>query len=259
LRVAANQAVIGLEQAQLLVDLQRANQQKDEFLSVAAHELRTPVTSMRGFVQVLLRQLDKHGEVNFARLQKALKTIDDQSVKLTHLISQLLDLSRIEAGRLILEQELVDIAHLVSRVAAMMQNNTKQHTISAQIIPTVSTFADPIRLEQVLINLLDNAIKYSPDGGAITVNMDVIDNQTIKIAVIDRGLGIPPERRQNIFERFYQAHADGYHGGMGLGLYITRQIVELHGGNIYAEFPADGGTRFVVVLPMQIEAQVYEQ
>jgi signal transduction histidine kinase len=101
----------------------------------------------------------------------------------------------------------------------------------------------------VLVNLLNNAIKYSPQGGEIDVDVSTKGNM-VCITVTDHGIGIPLERRDRIFDRFYQAHAEGYHGGMGLGLYVSRQIAELHGGKLYAEFPDEGGTRFVLELPL---------
>jgi signal transduction histidine kinase len=107
---------------------------------------------------------------------------------------------------------------------------------------------DPLRLEQVLTNLVNNAIKYSPDGGTIAIAVTQ-HADTAQVTVRDHGLGIPPEHREHIFDRFYQAHSRSHRSGMGLGLYISRQIVDLHGGSIIADFPADGGTRFVVTLP----------
>ena len=111
-------------------------------------------------------------------------------------------------------------------------------------------WVDPLRLEQVLSNLVGNAIKYSPDGGPIALTLAVDPGgATVRLAVRDWGLGIPEERRAHIFDRFYQAHADHHRSGLGLGLYISREIVALHGGRLEAEFPADGGARFIVTLP----------
>jgi signal transduction histidine kinase len=112
---------------------------------------------------------------------------------------------------------------------------------------------DPLRIEQVLVNLVNNAIKYSPDGGAIDVGVTQ-HGEVAQVAVRDHGLGIPPEYREHIFDLFYQAHARSHRSGMGLGLYISRHIVDLHGGFITADFPADGGTRFVVTLPVGCDA-----
>jgi signal transduction histidine kinase len=111
---------------------------------------------------------------------------------------------------------------------------------------------DPLRIEQVVTNLLDNAIKYSPEGGQIEVTLTANEHEPVRLTVRDRGVGVPMEHRALIFDRFYQAHAGGpltSMAGMGLGLYISRQIVELHGGTIEAEFPEDRGTRLVVTLP----------
>jgi signal transduction histidine kinase len=109
---------------------------------------------------------------------------------------------------------------------------------------------DPLRLEQVVTNLLDNAIKYSPEGGEIEVELAAPDPTAVRLCVRDRGMGIPPDKRARIFDRYYQAHGEGHLSGMGLGLYISRQIVELHGGRIAAEWPPEGGTHFVVTLPV---------
>jgi signal transduction histidine kinase len=112
---------------------------------------------------------------------------------------------------------------------------------------------DPLRIEQVLINLLDNAIKYSPEGGAILIELSADAQQKVRLVVTDHGIGIPAEYREQIFNRFYQAHKDSQIGGMGLGLYISRQIIELHGGQIQLECPPDGGTQFLVQIPIGIE------
>jgi signal transduction histidine kinase len=115
--------------------------------------------------------------------------------------------------------------------------------------PEVRAAVDALRLEQVIANLLDNALKFSPDGGRIEVELSTPTAGTVCLAVRDYGLGIPPERRGRIFDRFYQAHAEEHRSGLGVGLYVSRGIVQLHGGRIWAEFPPDGGTRFVVSLP----------
>jgi signal transduction histidine kinase len=113
----------------------------------------------------------------------------------------------------------------------------------------VSATVDPVRIEQVVGNLLDNAIKFSPDGGRIEVEVSTPAAETVRLAVRDHGIGIPRSRRQELFSRYYQAHAESHRSGLGLGLYISRCIVELHGGKIGVEFPADVGSRFVIDLP----------
>jgi signal transduction histidine kinase len=113
----------------------------------------------------------------------------------------------------------------------------------------VEAVVDPLRVEQVLANLLGNALKFSPAGSPVEVELSADGDGVARLAVRDRGVGVPPERRDRLFEPFQQAHGEGYGGGMGLGLYVSRQIAELHGGAVRAEFPPDGGSRFVVELP----------
>jgi signal transduction histidine kinase len=277
LRVAANQAAIALQQAQLLVDLKLANEQKDrllaqeqcarreaeeairardEFLAAASHELKTPVTGLRGFAQLGLRHMDKHAAFDPARIRRAFEAIEQQSTKLGHLITQLLDTSRIQVGRLILDLKPTDIVGLVEQTASTVQMTTARHHITVQAPSSIPILADPLRLEQVLTNLLDNAIKYSPNGGPVDVEIAQPSQDVIRIAVTDQGIGIPPERRERIFDQFYQAHEGQNFVGMGLGLYISRQIVELHGGQLIVEFPTEVGTRFIVSLPTKATDQL---
>jgi len=236
-------------------DAEQAVRERDEFLSVAAHELKTPVTSLRGFAQMILRQLDRKDSIDPERIHHAFEAIDHQSAKLSHLISQLLDISRIESGQLQLDKEQTNVVELMTNVLGMIQPGTSKHTFVVNMPDLISTIADPLRLEQVFTNLLDNAIKYSPDGGPIHVDVCMENENTICLAVKDSGIGIPEEHRDHIFDRFYRAHASGHFGGMGLGLHISRQIVHLHDGTLQAEFPAEGGTRFVIRLPLDSAAQ----
>src|SRR5579884_383964 len=226
---------------------------RDEFLSIAAHELKTPITSLSGQAQLLLRRLERDGQLEPERLAQALGMIRGQSDKLARLLGRLLDVSRLEAGKLMLERQPTDLAVLVAQVVAEARARGDLHPISLTAPPSLMADVDPLRLEQVLTNLLDNAVKYSPDGGPIEVVLARRDATTVELSVRDHGLGIPPERRGQIFERFYQAHAGDHRSGLGLGLYVSRQIVELHGGEIGVESPSDGGTRFTMRLPAQEE------
>ncbi|HEY8489371.1 MAG TPA: ATP-binding protein [Dehalococcoidia bacterium] len=223
---------------------------RDEFLSIAAHELRTPLTSLRGYAQMAQRRLTRDGGEP-ERLAQSLQAITGQVDKLARLITQLLDVSRLEAGRLTLEREPTDLTALVEQAATAARTATDRHVITVDAPASVEARVDPLRLEQVLANLLDNAVKYSPDGGRVEVTLSEPRDGAVELSVRDHGLGIPPEQRGRIFERFHQAHGSGYRSGMGLGLYISRQIVELHGGEVRAEFPPDGGTRIVVRLPVE--------
>ncbi len=229
--------------------LQSAVKARDIFLSVAAHELKTPISSLVGFAQIGLRQLEKTKQVDHDKMQHILSTINIQADKLSKLIAQLLDNSRLEAGHLLLERSTNEVVSIAEEVIALAQMSTDQHQVVLHANPPTWAFVDRLRLDQVLSNLVTNAVKYSA-GGTITVDIWTEQDTTLYLAVQDQGLGIPVEHREHIFERFYQVHEAGYKGGMGLGLYISRNIVELHGGQLVAEFPVEGGTRFVVSLPL---------
>lgn len=227
-----------------------ALQKRDEFLSIAAHELRTPLTALSGNAQMLQRWLEREGALDVERLQQGLQAIRGQGAKLARLVSQLLDITRLDGGKLTLERRTADLRQLAEQAVAGARSRTEQHTITLTAPESLPADVDALRLDQVLTNLLDNAIKYSPDGGQIEVSVSHPEAGAAQLSVRDHGLGIPPEQREHIFERFYQAHSMSSRSGLGLGLYICRQIVELHGGRIWAEFPEDGGTRFSVVVPV---------
>jgi PAS domain S-box-containing protein len=223
---------------------------RDEFLSIASHELRTPLATLNGYAQLALRRLARDGHLQPDRIADALRAITTQSDKLNSLLSQLLDVSRLELGKLELERRPTDVVELVEQVVNGARTRDGERDITVCGPRSLAAEVDPLRLEQVLTNLLDNAIKYSPVGTSIEVDVVSAAAEALEIRVRDHGLGIPPERRQQIFERFYQAHGNGHKSGMGLGLFVSREIVELHGGTISAEFPEDGGSRFVVWLPL---------
>jgi protein-histidine pros-kinase len=228
---------------------ERAVRARDEFLSIAAHELKTPLTSLRGFAQILLTYLKGGTSVSPERIQRALGQIEGQTDKVNRLVGQLLDVTRLEAGRLSLDQKATDLSQLVHEVVTAAQGQTSTHTLTVNTPHTAWAWVDALRLEQVLANLVSNAVKYSPAGGPIEVSVEFDAAQEIvQLAVRDHGLGIPEEHRAHIFDRFYQAHASSFRSG--LGLYISREIIALHGGQLTVEFPPDGGSLFVARLPI---------
>jgi signal transduction histidine kinase len=231
-----------------VAERKRAEEARDEFLSVAAHELKTPLTSLRGFAQLLIMQMEEGQAPDPRRLTKALDAIERQSEKLSVLVSQLLDVSRLQAGRLVLERKRTDVTGLARHVLEAAAPRTRGHALELKAPGAVSGHVDPIRLEQVITNLVDNAIKYSPAGGPVRVTV-APRGSSLQITVVDKGLGIPPEHRDRIFDRFHQAHVERRLGGMGLGLYISREIVELHGGTLECEESTEAGTRMVVTVP----------
>lgn len=222
---------------------------RDEFLSVAAHELKTPLTSLRASAQLLLRRIGQGQSVESDTLRPRLLLIEKQTRKLGNLVNQLLDITRVEAGRLRLERAEVDVGHLVEDVVNTAREQTDRHSISLRVQEPLTANADPLRLEQVLANLLDNAIKYSPAGRPIEVDVREVPPGQIEIAVTDHGVGVPVEYRTHLFERFFRVPSSDHLEGLGLGLHISRQIVELHGGTLTVEFPEAGGTRGIVRLP----------
>jgi signal transduction histidine kinase len=248
------------ERAELLAREQEARalseaavRARDEFLSIASHELRSPLATVKGHAQMALRRLDRDGKLEAERAVAALRAIACQTDKLDRLIGQLLDVSRLEIGKLQLERRTIDVAGVVAEVVSSARARADGHVIALTAPSSLEADVDPLRIEQVLTNLLDNATKYSLEGGPIEVVVSGPTGDRMEIAVRDHGQGIPLEKRASIFERFYQAHGNGHKRGLGLGLYVSRQIVELHGGEITAEFPPDGGSRFVVRLPLKEE------
>ncbi|HZQ98659.1 MAG TPA: ATP-binding protein [Chloroflexota bacterium] len=246
----ARRAGLAVDNARLYQATQEALAVREEFLSVAAHELKTPMTSIVGYTQMALAQLERPAGVDLERLGTVLRALEQQAAKFGGLVSQLLDLSRIEGGQLALERAMTDLSRLVEDVVARARLGSSRHTINVHAPATVPAFVDPVRVEQVLTNLLSNAVKFSPAGGAIDVEVSTAEPRVVSIAVRDRGIGIPAEHQPRIFDRFYRVRTNGGLAGMGLGLFISRQIVELHGGRIGVESPPGGGARFVVTLPV---------
>ena len=229
--------------------LRRAEQERvrerDEFLSIAAHELRTPITSLQLAAQFALRRVATGA--TGSQIARPIQTIDLQSAKLSRLVSQLLDNVRLDAGRLTFQRALVDLGELVRDVAEEVRAMNERADIRVDAAPATAT-VDELRIEQVVRNLIDNAVKFSPSGGPIEVSVAAEDDR-VRISVRDHGVGVPPEDRTRLFQRYQHAHGKDRSGGLGLGLFVSREIVERHGGTIEAEHPSDGGTRMIVTLP----------
>lgn len=246
----ARRAAVAIENARLYQATQEALAAREEFLSVAAHELKTPVTNVRGFTELALRQYRRERGPDPERVQRALAALDRESGRLAHLVGQLLDISRLESDRLALDLVPTDLVRLVRDVAAGAQLGTTEHTIRLHSPEEVVAIVDPLRIEQLLSNLLSNAIKYSPSGGPIDVDLGRPAPDRVRLAVRDRGIGVPAAQQAHLFERYYRGRPGDRVAGLGLGLYISRQIVTMHGGEIALETPEDGGSRFVVTLPV---------
>jgi len=230
-----------------ITHFREAEELKSIFISVISHELKTPVALIKGYVGTLRRD-----DANWDReiIQDSLEVIEEEADRLTELIENLLDASRLQAGGLSLNRSDLAFGKFAERLAEKYRTQTDQHTI---IIDFPSEFpivvADEGRLEQVLSNLLSNAIKYSPDGGEIRIGGQVRPEQVI-ICVQDQGPGIAPGDIPHIFDRFYRADsASRTTKGAGLGLYLTRAIVEAHGGRIWVDPRPEGGGRICFSLP----------
>jgi signal transduction histidine kinase len=233
--------------ARLAAERQLAAQ--DEFLSVAAHELKTPITSLLGAVQLLIRREDRQVTLPPGQVRRSMQIVERQASRLSRLVTHLLESSRLGAGQFAAHRCEVDLTALVAVTIEQAQGVTDRHEITLSAPDAVTALVDAVRFEQVVGNLLDNAIKFSPDGGRIDVELRATPDGMVCLSVRDWGIGIPVHRRARLFSRYYQAHAESHRSGLGLGLYISRRIVEHHGGEIGVEFPSEVGSCFVVRVP----------
>jgi signal transduction histidine kinase len=257
----------GIERRDLMkriTRLEELDELKSQFLSIASHELRTPITAVSGFAQLALRALQERMKVSpppdpawqrdLDRLVRQLTVIQDQSAKLGRLVRELLDVSRIQSGRLEFATVPVDMGDLAREVTEQMQLGAPQHRLRSIVANGTApvVMGDRDHLEQMLGNLVDNAVKYSPEGGEVDVTVKAQGDEA-HVVVEDHGLGIAADQLERVFELFYRTEeAEARRTpGLGLGLYITRGIVERHGGRIWAESEVGGGTRVHVALPLQ--------
>ncbi|RKI12974.1 PAS domain S-box protein [Corallococcus sp. AB030] len=233
--------------------LRLASEAKDAFLAAASHELRTPLAAAKGHAHLALLKLGGQTE---AGPGKSLQIINRQIDRMAKLVEDLLDISRLQAGRLSLELEPFDLSQLVLETRDRMAVLSQTHELKVEVPERLEGTWDRGRLDQVLTNLLSNAIRYSPEGGQVLVRLAVEGDSGVHLSVKDQGVGIPSEKQRLIFERFGRAHGSKY-GGLGLGLTISQGIVEQHGGRIWAESTGTvgQGSTFNVWLPRRTEAQ----
>jgi PAS domain S-box-containing protein len=252
----AERASLAIENAKLYTEQVEARRKvedfsrlKDEFLSIASHELRTPVTSIKGYTQLaktLIREND------LVTSEEYLDIALDQIDRMSRLILELLDVSRIETGRLEIRREPIEWSSFVKEVVHRHHTAVNDHRFHLNVPDdTMIVSGDRDRLEQVLSNLIENAVKYSPEGSEIFINVNHRDNEVVT-SICDRGIGIPADELAMVFERFHRGRqvSSTNYGGLGLGLYITRQIVERHSGTIWVESKEGSGTTFYFALPL---------
>lgn len=242
----ASQAAVALDNAKLYEQVKVLNAKKDEFIGLASHELKTPVTSINGYLQIIERGLTEDDRnktfINKARVQVS---------KLTTLIEDLLDVSKIQTGKLPFSYTEFDLVNVLTDVTDMMQQNNASYKIELSYNQKpIKLRADQQRIEQVLINLINNAIKYSPGADKIIVNAELADKK-VSVSVTDFGIGIATDQLDRIFSRFYRVENLAAHmSGLGIGLYISHEIIERHKGAMWVESELGKGSTFTFELPI---------
>ncbi|HSJ11450.1 MAG TPA: PAS domain-containing sensor histidine kinase, partial [Gillisia sp.] len=231
--------------------LKEEEKRKGDFLKMVSHELKTPVTSIKGYVQLLLSLLKRDNVVvQGLPLEPSLQRIDHQIKRLTRLISEMLDLSRIEENKLELKKEIFSINDLVNDTVQDIIYTNTQHNIEIQQDFKCNVLADKDRIGQVLINFITNAIKYSPDSRDIVVKVQKHKNNQVAVVVKDKGIGIDKKNHRNIFKRFYRIGGKGEdtYSGFGIGLYLANEIIQRHNGTITVKSKKGKGSDFCFVL-----------
>jgi signal transduction histidine kinase len=257
-------ASIAIDHARLYSESQQAREQlmtyinehkeverrKDEFMSVVSHELKTPVTTIKGFTQLLQRRLQ---HVDDPEAHLFLSRLDSQLNRLTRLINDLLEISRIQTGRLKYRIETFDLREVVEDIVEQIQATTTTHRLFIENMAQAPTFVsgDRERLGHVFTNLLLNAIKYSPNVEEVLIRVTT-NEQEVVVSVQDFGIGIAEDDLEKIFERFYQVSypQERPFAGLGIGLYLSREIITRHNGRIWAESRKAHGATFHVALPL---------
>jgi signal transduction histidine kinase len=255
----ADQAAIAIENVRLFREIQEksaqleiANKHKSEFLANMSHELRTPLNAIIGFSEVLIERM--FGEVN-PKQADYLKDIHDSGKHLLSLINDILDLSKIEAGRMELELSTFHLPSALSNAMTLVRERAQRHGIELglDVDKRLGEFeADERKVKQILVNLLSNAVKFTPDGGRVDVSASM-NGKYVEIAVRDTGIGIAAEDHAKVFEEFVQVGRDYTRKaeGTGLGLALTRRFVELHGGEIRLASAPGKGSTFTITLPVR--------
>ncbi|MBA2448392.1 MAG: GAF domain-containing protein [Chloroflexi bacterium] len=252
--VLANHVALAIHNLQLAEDarevaaLKKIDRLKTELLATVSHELRTPLSSIKGYATTLLKH---DGRLSREESREFLEIIDEESDRLNELIRNLLDMSRLEAGVLRMDREPVQMLEIVQSCVQRVQRLTDRHQIGIDWDADLLVEADPRRIAQVVTNLLENAVKYSPDGGEVVVG-GRLEGATLQVSVADQGVGIPSRDLDRVFDRFHRVEGEISKrvGGTGLGLAICQRLVEAHGGKIRVESRLGKGSTFFFTLPL---------
>ena len=235
-----------------MIDITREreiDQLKNEFISIAAHELRTPLASIMGYSELL--QMDEADKFSPKMTRECFGNIQSSILSLERIIDDLLDVSKIESGRsLLIDKAEIDFSELLATICENHQRETKKHIFQLELPKApISLFADQGRITQVLDNLLSNAIKYTPNGGAIRISGKIEDDQ-LCVSISDEGIGMTEQQAQRVFDKFYRADTSNTAvRGLGLGMNIAKNIIEGHGGTIWVESVAGEGTTVYFTIP----------
>jgi two-component system sensor histidine kinase/response regulator len=252
------------EQSRKLIEIQnalleeiefrkQAEYKKDEFISIASHELKTPLTSVKGYVQLLERSIDR-GDVE--TVKKHLQKAQTQLEKLNNLIADLLDISKIESGKLKFNKQYFHIDDMLKNIVDIMHQSFPDFDIVINGHANKEVFGDEMRIEQVVINFLTNAIKYSPGTSEVVINVKE-ENDQIYVGVLDHGIGIGPEEQKNLFEKFYRVEETALHfQGLGIGLYISSEIIRRHGGKVGVQSTLGEGSEFFFKIPVIAPSEI---
>ncbi len=244
-----NRVALAIQNAQLYTEAKKAIEVRDEFISVASHELKTPVTSLNLYIQVLREKYRKSGELGSL---KYFEKIDNQVRKLAVLIGDLLNVSKVEHGKMEFTMEKFHIEDMINEIISMLKHSSKNHQFELSGKIGQEVFGDRDRLSQVITNLLTNAVKYSPGGKKVKITLTK-KKKAAEIAVRDFGIGIAPEHQKKIFSKFYRVSGskEKTYPGLGMGLYIANEIIKRHGGEIKVVSVKGKGTEFSFTIPLQ--------
>jgi signal transduction histidine kinase len=230
----------------------QAEHKKDEFISIASHELKTPLTSVKGYIQLLQRSLNRDDKT---MAQNHLEKASIQLEKLNELIVDLLDISKIESGKMKFNMKSFDADNMVNNAIEMLQHSNPDFKITKLGQTDEMIFGDEMRLEQVVINFITNAIKYAPGTNQVNITINIKDEK-LYLAVKDFGIGISKEQQDKIFDKFYRVEENSNRfNGLGIGLYICSEIINRHGGTIGVNSVPDEGSEFYFIVPIS-EAEI---